>query len=301
MKIYIVGTGGVGGYFGGRLARAGHDVTFVARDQHRAAIETKGLRVKSIAGDFSVMPANVIGQVAEIADPDLVLFAVKTYDTDKASEALAPVVHKDTTIITFQNGVDNDHQIKRHVKNGAVYPGVAYIVSTRTEPGLIEHTGGPGKLIVGDRNDPDNRRLEEIVQLMVDSGIDAAASDDIARDLWKKYMFINAFSGMTAVCRSPIGEVLGDPQTRCLYERCVREAIAVAAAMDVNLAGDAFASIMTISANFAPGSKSSLLVDVENNRSNEIEALNGALVRLARKHQVDVPINALIHGAIKLA
>ncbi len=300
MKIYVVGSGGVGGYFGGRLARAGYDVTFVARGQHREALATKGLRVKSVAGDFNVYPAQVIGAIREITDPDLVLFAVKTYDTDDVATELAAVVNRDTTVITFQNGVDNDHRIREHIKNAAVHPGLAYVITTKTQPGLIEQTGGPRKLIFGDRVKPDNPRLIEIVGLMRDAGVDATASDDISRDLWKKYMLIVAFSGMTAVCRSPIGKVLGDAEARSLYERCVMEAISVAQAMGVNVAGDALEAIMAVSGDFAPGSKSSLLVDVENERRTEIESLNGTLVRLARKHKVDVPVNALIYAAIKL-
>jgi 2-dehydropantoate 2-reductase len=300
MKTYVVGSGGVGGYFGGLLAKAGNDVTFVARGEHYKAIKGKGLGVKSVVGDFEIKPAQVIEKISEITSPDLVIFAVKTYDTDKAAKELAPVVNKNTVIITFQNGVDNDNQIKKHIKNTQVYPGVAYVISTKTQPGLIEQTGGLRKLIFGDRNNPNNPKLKEIEKLMRKTEIDATASDDIARDLWRKFMFITAFSGMTAICRSRIGEVLGDPLTKSLYERCVKEAINVAKAMKVNVANDVIESIMTISGNTASDSKSSLLVDIENNRKNEIETLNGTLIRFAKKHNVDVPINELIYGAIKL-
>ena len=301
MKIYVVGSGGVGGYFGGLLAKAGNDVTFVARREHYQSIKENGLTVKSVTGDFEAKPAQVIENIAEIVNPDLIVFTVKTYDTDSTAKELASVVNKDTSIITFQNGVDNDNQIKKHIKNAQVHPGVAYVISTRTKPGVIEQTGGLRKLIFGDRNNPNNPKLRKIEKLMKDTGIDATASDDITRDLWKKFMFIVAFSGMTAVCRSSIGKVLSNPLTKSLYERCLREAVVVAKAMKVNVVDDAFESIMAISGNTAPDSKSSLLVDIENNRENEIETLNGSLVKFAKKHRTDAPINELIYGAIKLS
>lgn len=300
MKIYIVGSGGVGGYFGGLLAKADNDVTFVAREEHYKAIKENGLIVKSVVGDFEVKPAQVVESISEITKPDLIIFAVKTYDTDEVAKQLASVVNENTIIVTFQNGVDNDNQIKKHIKNAQVYPGSAYVISTKTKPGLIEQTGGLRKLTFGDRNNPDNSKLKEIEKLMKEAKIDATASNDIARDLWKKYMFIAAFSGMTAICRSPIGKVLGDPLTKSLYERCVKEAISVAKAMKVNVADDALESIMTISGNTAPDSKSSLLIDVENGRRNEIETLNGTLVKFAKQYKVDTLINGLIYGAIKL-
>lgn len=300
MKIYIVGSGGVGGYFGGRLAKTRNDVTFLARGEHYQKMKTEGLTVKSVVGDFQIKPAQVVAKISDISNPDLIIFAVKTYDTDEVAQELAKLVTAKTTIITFQNGVDNDNQIKKYIENAKVYPGVAYVISTKTKPGLIEQTGGLRKLIFGDRNNPDNPELKKIEKIMKEVEIDATASDDITRDLWKKFMFISAFSGMTAVCRSPIGKVLGNSLTKSLYERCVKEAISVAKALKVNVADDAFDSIMTISGNTAPESKPSLLVDVENKRRNEIETLNGTLVRFAEKKNVDVPINKLIYGAIKI-
>jgi len=300
MKIYIVGSGGVGGYFGGLLAKAGNDVTFVARGEHYQAIKDNGLIVKSVAGDFEIKSAQVIENISKIVNPDLVIFTVKTYDTEDTAKELAPVVKENTVVITFQNGVDNDNQIKKQISDAQVYPGVAYVISTRVKPGVIEQAGGLRKLIFGDRNNSDNSRLKEIEKLMKDAGIDATASDNITRDLWKKFMFIVAFSGVTAICRASIGKVLSDPLTKSPYERCLKEAIVVAKAMKVNVANNAFESIMTISGNTAPDSKSSLLVDIENNRKNEIETLNGALVRFAKERETDVPINELIYGAIKL-
>jgi 2-dehydropantoate 2-reductase len=300
MKIYIVGSGGAGGYLGGLLARSGKDVTFVARGEHFQAMKEEGLKIKSVPGDFEVRPAQVIHRISDISNPDLIIFSVKTYDTDQTAKELKSAINKDTLVISLQNGVASDQQIKNHIPDAKVYPGVAYLASTKTRPGLIEQTGGPRKFIFGDRLDPKNPRLIEVEKDMTEAEVDASVSDDIARDLWKKFMFIVAFSGMTSICRSPIGKVLQDSVTEGLYERCLKEAIQVARSMNIRVEEGAFENIMTTSRNFPPGSKSSLLVDIENHRRTEIETLNGSVVRLAKNKNIDVPLNALIYGAIKL-
>src|SRR3989344_3834987 len=282
MKIYIVGTGGVGGYFGGLLAKAGNDITFVARGEHYNAIKENGLLVKNTQGDFLIKPAQVIKNFSEIKNPDLILFTVKTYSTQPVAQELKSDVNENTIIITFQNGVNNDHEIKKYIQNAQVYPGVAFLISTKINPGVIKQIGGLRRLIIGDRNNPNNEKLKDVVEL------------------FKKFMFIVAFSGMTAICRSPIGKILADSITRSVYEKCVKEAIAVAKAMKVNVADNVFESIMKTSTDTVPESKSSLLVDVENGRKNEIETLNGTLVRFAKENNIEVPINELIYGAIKL-
>ncbi len=300
MKIYIVGSGGVGGYFGGVLARAGNDVTFVARGKHYEAIKENGLTIKSEDGDFVIKPVKVVERILDIKSPDLIIFTVKTYDTASAAKVLNKVVNEKTIILTFQNGVDNDNEIKKYVKSAQVYPGVAYIISTKISPGVISQSGGARWLIFGDRNNSHNSELKNIEMLMRKAHIDARYSDGITRDLWKKFMFIVAYAGMTAICRTPIGKVIADPLTKSLYERSVKEAIEVGKAKRVNIAENAFESIMKVTLNTSPESKSSLLVDIENGRKNEIETLNGTLVRFAREKNIDVPINEMIYGVIKL-
>jgi 2-dehydropantoate 2-reductase len=299
VKIYTVGTGGVGGYFGGMLAKARDDVTFVCRGEQYKAVKANGLLVKSVAGDFTVKPAQVVEHISDISHPDLILFSVKTYDTETVAKELSSVVKKDTIIITFQNGVENDLRIKEQIKSDNIFPGVAYVISARTQPGVISQTGGLRKLIFGNRDRIHNPKLKDVELRMKKAGIDAVYSDDITRDLWKKFMFIVAFSGMTAVCKKPIGSVLSHKETEELYEICVREAIEVAKANSIRIEENAFESIMTISRNTAPESKSSLLLDIENNRRNEIETLNGALIQIANRVKIDVPMNTFIYGVMK--
>lgn len=306
MRIYVVGSGGIGGYFGGLLARAGRDVTFLARGPHLEALRAEGLRVRSAIGDFHIKSVQAVGDVAEIREPDLILFAVKTYSTEEVARSLAAVAGPGTTIIALQNGVDNDERIKALIPQARVYPGNALIVSHRPEPGVIEQEGGPRTLLFGDPVDPANRDLRGLATMFRDAGIDATASDDIRRDLWMKFVLIVAFGGMTALCRAPIGRVLRDPVARPLYDRCVREAIAVAMARHINLPGDVFDSVRARSEQYLAtpaqeASKSSLLVDLEANGPTEIETINGVVARMGAELGIDVPVNALIYTAIDLA
>ncbi len=293
MKIYVIGVGGVGGYFGGLLAKAGNDVTFVARGDNYKALKENGLIVRGVVERFTVKPIQVIEKISKIQNPQLILFAVKTYDTKQVSRYLHRVVQSDMVILTFQNGVTNDLEIKKYV-SAKVYPGVAYIISTKTKPGVIEQTGGLRKLFFGDRGNQQNSALKQMVALMHSASIDATVSDNITRDLWKKFMFIVAFSGMTAICRSAIGKILENSNLTQIYEQCVKEAIVVAKATGTEVADDAFETIMKITHNTAPDSKSSLLVDIEHRRRTEIETLNGMLVKLAQEHDRPVPINQFI-------
>ncbi|MEW5805129.1 MAG: 2-dehydropantoate 2-reductase [Patescibacteria group bacterium] len=300
MKIYIVGSGGVGGYLGAVLAKAGNEVVFLARGEHYQAIKTRGLEVKSVVGDFRVYPTQAVNSVKEISDPDLIIFAVKTYDTEGLAKQLAGVVNEKTAIITFQNGVGNDEQIKQYLNKAKIYPGVVYIISTKTRPGLIEQTGGLRKFIFGNRKNTENFELKEIEQIFKNAGVDTVLSGEIELELWRKFLFILPFSGMTAICRSPIGKVLADPITNNLYQKCLNEALSVAKVKGVKLEPGSFERIMDISKTTDPNSKSSLLVDIEKGRKTEIETLNGSLVKLAQELDIETPINELIYGAIKL-
>ena len=298
MKIYILGVGGVGGYFGGLLAKAGQDVTFVARGDNYTALKENGLVVKSVAGDFTIKPVNVIDDISKINSPDLIFFIVKTYDTENVAKELNKVVNENTTIITFQNGVDNDIKIQKFIDNAKVYPGLAYIFSTKISPGVIDQVGGARKLIFGDRASQDNPKLEEIEKLMKDSGVDATFSKDIESDVWKKFINICTSSGMMAMLRENIGQVLSNPETKKEFEACLREAISVAKSLNVNLPDDIFETTMASNLNTAPNSKSSMLMDIENGRQTEIETLNGTLVRLAKEKGLKVPVNEKIYKSI---
>lgn len=299
MKIYIVGTGGVGGYFGGLMAKGGLDVTFVARGDNLRAIEKNGLLVKSVHGDFGINPAQVIGSIGAISNPDIVIFSVKTYATDEASVELGQVVTGKTIILTFQNGMDNDLRIKKNIPGVQVFPGAAFVIAARTAPGVIAQTGGLCKLIFGDREHAHNPDLAKIVQIMSAAGVNAVLSEDITGDIWKKFIYIVPFSGLTALFRSPIGVIRANQVQLGMYEAIVRECIAVAKQAGVKLPGTIFEDTMTLTRNTAPESKSSLLIDIERKRPTELSTLAGALVHLAHKLGVAVPVTENTYVKIK--
>ena len=300
MKIYIIGTGGVGGYLGGKLAKAGNDVTFVARGEFYEVMKKDGLTVKTTDGNFVINPVQVIDNISKIEEPDLVIVSVKTYDTQNVAQELNKYISSKTIIITFQNGIQNDLQLKQYINQGNVYPGVAYIISSKEKAGVISQTGGLKRFIFGDRTKANSNELRQIEKIFKESGIDTILSDDIEAELWKKYVFINAFSGFTALCRSDIGKIRSNDSVYDLYKRCVRESISVADKLKIILPKTIFEDVITITDNTAPNSKSSLLIDIENHRKNEIETLNGTIVNIAKEHNIDVPINETIYFAIKL-
>ena len=301
MRIFIVGSGGVGGYFGSLLAKAGADVTFLARGEHLAAIRKNGLVIRSSCGDYKIKPAKTVAAISEIVEPELVIFTVKTYDTADVARQLSGFVNENTFVISFQNGIDNDLEIKRHIDKAEVFPGLAFVSATRAAPGLIVQSGTLSRLVFGARNPSENEKLKKIEDIMRHAGICASISDDITRDLWEKFILINAFSGITATCRTTIGQILSNPVTKKVYARCVMEAIEVAEKLHVNIPENIFDKVMGLTEKFTPDSKSSLLVDIENGRPTEIETLNGALIRLSDRLGIDLPVNALIYGAVKLS
>ncbi len=299
MKISIIGAGGVGGYFGGMLARAGQDVTFVARGEHLKAMQEHGLEVQTTDGTFSIRPVQVVAYAGEMLEPDLILLTTKTYDLEDIAKQLNSVVKADTIIITTQNGIDADEVVKKSLKKGQVYPGLIHIVAERTAPGVIAQTGGLRRITFGDRSRSDNPQLKEIETMMIAAGVRAVASDDIVRDLWKKFSLIIPWAGLTSLYRLSIDQVLAVPESRDMYSRSLNEALAVAKAAGVQLPPDLHDEIIAFSEKTAPGSKSSMLVDIEHGRQTEVESLHGTFLRLAHELSVPVPVNEMVYAELK--
>ena len=182
MKILIVGTGGVGGFYGGLLAKAGNDVTFLARSEHFRTIQESGLHVKSKVGDFVIQPAKVVSNISQATTPDLVLFCAKTYHTEELSKSLSTIAKPETVVISLQNGIDNDEIMQRYLIDSIIVPGIAYIVSAKTAPGLIEQTAGPRNIIFGSRNNKHKDVLDKIEKIMREAGIEANNSNQIEKN-----------------------------------------------------------------------------------------------------------------------
>ena len=298
MKIAIFGTGGVGGYFGGRLAASGADVTFVARGAHLEALRTRGLRVVSPKGDFHVPHVHAAGTPADIGAVDVVFFAVKMYDADAAAATLSPLVGPGTVVIPFQNGVESVEILSRHLPPANVAAGVAYITAVITEPGVIRHTV-MDQVIFGEIGGGRSARLERLLEICLRAHFQARLSEDIKTDIWSKFVRLTAFSGMTSVTRSPVGVVREDPDLQAMAEAAWREGLEVARACGVPLPSTTLDEIRAMWMSMSPPAKSSMLEDLERGHRLELPWLSGALVRLGEAHGVPTPVHRFIATVLK--
>jgi 2-dehydropantoate 2-reductase len=299
MRIAVIGAGGTGGYFGGLLARAGQDVTFIARGTQLQALRTQGLTVESrLAGTFTV-PVRATGDPNEVGSVDLILFCVKTYDTDTAAESIHPLIRPETMLLSLQNGIDNEERIARAVGHDSGIGAVAYVTSTIKAPGVVAQTAGPGKIILGELSGGASARTERLRGVLQRAGITAEVHPDIRVVLWQKFLFICAFSGVTAVTRLPIGTVLADPVTHTLFEGTSEEVAAVASAGGIDLPADCVEQALATAAAVEPWGRGSLYHDLAGGRRLELESLNGEVVRRGREHSVSTPLNFAIYAALR--
>jgi 2-dehydropantoate 2-reductase len=298
MRVAVMGAGGTGGYFGGLLARAGEDVTFIARGAQLRALQTGGLRVRSrLAGDFD-LAVRVTADPAEVGPVGLVLFCVKTYDTEAAAERIRPLVGSDTVILPVQNGIDDAERIGRVVGSAPVIGGVALVSSVLEAPGVVSQTAGVGRLIVGELGGGASPRIERLVGVLARAGIPAQAHPDIRVALWQKFVFICAFSGLTALTRLPIGPILANPETARLYRETMAEVAAVGHAEGVALPDTVVDEVAAMTARLEPWARGSLYYDLMAGRRLELAALQGTVVRLGRARAVPTPANGVIHAAL---
>ncbi len=300
MKIAVMGTGGVGGYFGGRLAASGQDVTFIARGDHLRAIRELGLLVRSHRGDFRVAPAQATDDPAAVGPVDAVMFCVKMWDTEAAAELVRPMVAWDTGIVSFQNGVDNEERLAAILGPEHVLGGVAYVMSGVAEPGVIQQSGPMAKLVFGELHGTATPRAEALLAACHGAGIEAELTAEVHRALWTKFLFLCALSGMTTLARSPIGPILQDPDTRQMFIDCMREVEAVARARGIDLPPGILEEQTAFADSRPPEFTSSMYLDLERGNRMELEWLSGAVVRLGRELGVPTPVNRLIYAALKL-
>ena len=299
MRIVVMGAGGTGGYFGGLLARAGEDVTFIARGPHLAALRSQGLRITSrLAGEFTV-PVSATDNPSEVGPVDLVLFCVKAYDTDTAAELIRPIVGPETVVLPVQNGIDSAERLARVVGQEHVIGGVAQITSAVQAPGLIAQTAGPGKILLGELAGADNTRADRLVGAFQRAGIAAELHPNIHIALWEKFIFICAFSGLTALARLPIGPILASAEGSELFKGVMAEVAEVARAKGVALPGDPVARGFALATGFEPEARGSLYTDLAAGRRLELETLNGTVVRLGRAHAIATPFNVAIYAALQ--
>jgi 2-dehydropantoate 2-reductase len=303
MRFGIMAAGGVGAYFGGLLARAGEDVRFIARGAHLEAIRREGLRVEAVVpeGGFTVRAPFAAGDPAEAGVCDVVLFCVKTTANTGAIPAIAPMMGPESVVISLQNGVDNEDQLAARYGRERVMGGAAYIFTSVAGPGLIRQIGGPRRLVFGELKGGASARGERILAALKSAGINAELSADIEAELWTKFIFICAVSGMTALTRSPLGEIMAYEGTRGMLRGVMREVYEVGRARGVRLPEGADEDRFRFLDQQNPASKGSLCHDLEAGRRLEIDALCGTVSRLGREAGVATPLNDFLHHALKLA
>jgi 2-dehydropantoate 2-reductase len=299
MQIAVLGSGGIGGYYGALLAKAGHDVVFIARGAHLEALQRHGLTVRTPEVPFtiSVMAA---GDTSGVGPVDLVLFCVKSYDTEPAALALPPLMRRDTAVLTFQNGVDNVDAIASVVGSGAVLPGAVYIALQLVGPGVILRTGGEGRIVFGEVGGAGTERVQRIAGAFQQSGIPHQVSSDIIQVLWEKFLFIAGVGGVTALARSGIGPILAISEGRTLLAASCAEIVAVAQAAGAPLSVGAVDSAIEQAATLPPQWRSSMARDLEDGRRLEVEALSGAVVRRGREHGIPTPVHETITACLSL-
>lgn len=300
MKIAVMGSGGVGGYFGARLALGGAEVHFVARGAHLAAMRERGLSVEGGPEPIRVAKVSATDDPATIGVADLVLFAVKLWDTEEALKLIRPLVGPGTTIISFQNGVLKDEYLAAAYDPRQIMGGVSYVATTIGRPGVIRQTGTMQRLVFGEFDGTRSQRAEALLQAALKGGINAEISPDIRRAIWEKFVFLAALSGATTTMRATLGPIRDNPQTRAFLLDLMREVVAVGRAQGVNLAED-YAEQRLAFADGLPGDMtSSMHHDLERGNRLEVPWLAGAVVSLGAKAGVPTPLNRAVADILAL-
>jgi 2-dehydropantoate 2-reductase len=300
MRITVMGTGGVGGYFGARLAQGGHEVAFLARGRQLEALRARGLRVESPLGDVHLPDVQATDKPAEIGTADLVLFTVKLWDTQEAAEAVRPLLRENTAVVSFQNGVVKDDILRQALGAAHVLGGLCYIAATIAEPGVIRHSGTLQKLEFGEYDGSLSLRVRQFRDACKDSGIDTEVSDQIERAIWEKFVFLVGLSGTTSLARTPIGPVRGHPRSRAFLRDTMAEVVEVARAQGVLLpagyAEDRLAFTDTVPATMT----SSMHHDLEHGNRLEVPWLSGDVAERGARLGVPTPCNRAISDILSV-
>jgi 2-dehydropantoate 2-reductase len=301
MRIAVMGTGGVGGYFGAKLALAGNEVVFVARGKHLEAIRANGLRVESPLGDMHLpKAAQATDDPTEIGPVDLVLFSVKLWDTETAAEAIKPLLGEHTAVVSFQNGVMKDDVLRQVLGPDHVIGGVCYIAATIAEPGLIRHSGSLQKLVFGEYDGSLSDRVRQFRDACVASGIDVEVSDRIEQTIWEKFVFLVGLSGTTSTARVPIGPLRTHPRSRAFLHDVMDEVVQVARAQGVPLSADYADTQLAFVDQVSAGMTSSMYNDLERGSRLELDWLSGDVAERGAKLGVPTPCNRAIYDILSV-
>jgi len=292
--------GGVGGYYGARMAAAGHDVVFFARGAHRDAMRKNGLKIESVLGDLHVKSVNVTDDPSTAAPVDIVLFAVKLWDTENAAAQIKPVVAERTLVITLQNGVDSVERLAPVLGADRVIGGMTVIATVIKEPGAISHTSQLAQVRCGRLDNKPDAKLAEFIAAAKAAGIDIAQSEDTWRDIWFKFVSLVALSGSTTMMRSTLGPILADPDTGAMFREILLECTEVARKSGVDFGNGFVDERFTFMKTMPYGMKASMLHDLERGNRLELDWLSGRVVTLGKKLGVKTPANDAVYAALKL-
>jgi 2-dehydropantoate 2-reductase len=295
MRIAIYGTGGAGGYFGAQLAKAGEDVTFIARGAHLLAISEHGLIVETPTGEVKIQPAKATDRISEIGPVDLILLGVKAWQVKEAATTMAPMVGPETLVVPLQNGVEAADELAAVLGAGPVLGGLCGTFSWVAGPGRIRNIGSNNFIRFGEIDNGRSIRTERVLAVLQQAGIEAEIPADIQQGLWMKFLAVTAFGGVGALARAPIGVLRNLPQTRRLMKHCVEEACDLALARGVGLAHNAVDATLGFIDGLAAGATTSLQRDIADGKPSELDYWNGAVVRLAEGNDVSVPTHELIY------
>ncbi len=301
MKIAAMAAGAVGGYFGARMAAAGHDVFFIARGANLEAIENNGLKIESVHGDLHLREVNVTDDPAKVGAVDIVLFAVKLWDTEKAAELARPLVGPDSRLITLQNGVDSVERISAILGADRTIGGAAYIATVIASPGVIKQTSQFAMMRFGRADKKPDAKLQAFVDAGKAAKIDVALSADIERERWQKFIFLTAMAGSTAALRSAVGPIVADPELRGFFRQLMEEAFAVGRAKGVALDPAYIEERMAfVTTKIEPGMKASMAHDLERGNRLELDWLAGRVRELGRALNVPTPASDTVYTVLKL-
>jgi len=299
MRIAVVGAGGVGGGYGAALAKAGADVTFIARGAHLAAMKSKGLKVESARGDTHLESTQATDDPKTVGPVDFVLFCVKLWDVESAGEAIKPMVAADTAVIPLQNGVDAAERLAPILGKDAVMGGVANISATIAEPGVIRQTGTVMRMVFGELDGRKSARAEAFAAMCQKAGIEGVLSPAILTDLWMKFILLASNASIMALARLPVGKLRDDPDIAPWFTTAYEEVTAVGRAVGVALPADAVDKTLNFNRNAPPQLMPSMAVDLLRGNRIELPWLSGKVVELGRKHGVPTPTHAFMYAALK--
>jgi 2-dehydropantoate 2-reductase len=299
MRIAVVGAGGVGGGFGAALAKAGADVTFIARGAHLAAMKSQGLKVQGPRGDTHLVPTQATDDPAEIGTVDVVLFCVKLWDVESAGEHIKLLIGADTAVIPLQNGIDAAERLIPILGSRAVMGGVAQISASITAPGVIQQVGTFMRMIFGELDGTRSQRGEDFLALCLKAGFDATLSEQIVTELWMKFILLTGNAGMTALARQPIGRLRDDPDIRPIFLAAFQETINVGRTKGIALPADALEKILDFIGHAPPAMKASMALDLDRGNRLELPWLSGKVAELGRQLGVATPTHGMIYAMLK--